>query len=105
MGTVGKGEQNMFERKDGIRAVKVFGYCSKLFVFTSPYTKAIAARVSRDNSVVQRWATCWMIGLRVPVGAGIFSLHRHIQTGSGAHPASYPVGTRGYFTGDKATGT
>jgi len=25
--------------------------------------------------------------------------------GSGAHPASYPVGTRGSFPGDKAGGT
>jgi hypothetical protein len=28
------------------------------------------------------------------MGAGNFSLYRHVQNGSGAHPASYPVGTR-----------
>jgi hypothetical protein len=32
-------------------------------------------------------------GVRVPAGTGNFSLHRHIQTGSEAHPASYPMGT------------
>jgi hypothetical protein len=33
------------------------------------------------------------------VGAGDFSLHHHIQIGSGAHPASYTIGTRGSFPG------
>jgi hypothetical protein len=27
-------------------------------------------------------------GVRVPAGAGNFSLHHHVQTGSGANPAS-----------------
>jgi hypothetical protein len=39
-----------------------------------------------------------------PAGAGDFSLHQHVQNGSGAHPASYPMGTRGFFLGDKAAG-
>jgi hypothetical protein len=30
--------------------------------------------------------------------------HHRVQTGSGAHRASYPVGTRGFFSGGKATG-
>jgi hypothetical protein len=33
-----------------------------------------------------------------------FSLHHRIQTGSGAHPASYPMGTKGSFPGGKAVG-
>jgi len=33
---------------------------------------------------------------------GNFSLLHCIQTGSGAHPASYPMGTSGYFPGGKA---
>jgi hypothetical protein len=37
--------------------------------------------------------------------AGNFSFHHRIQTGSGAHPDSYPVGTRGSLTGGKAAGT
>jgi hypothetical protein len=35
--------------------------------------------------------------VRFPAGAGKFSLHHRVQNGSGAHPASYPTGTRGYF--------
>jgi hypothetical protein len=58
-------------------------------------------KCSRDSSVVKRWATDWMI--RVPTGAGNFFLHQRVQTGSGAHPASYPMGTRGggSFSGDE----
>jgi hypothetical protein len=41
-------------------------------------------------------------GIRVPAGGGNFSLHR-VQTSSGAHPASYPMGTRGSFPGMKLT--
>jgi hypothetical protein len=42
--------------------------------------------------------------VRFPAGAGNFSLHHRVQNGSGAHPASYPMGTRGSFPGDKAAG-
>jgi hypothetical protein len=45
-----------------------------------------------------------MIGFRFHTGAGKFSLHYHVQTGSGAHPASYPMGTRGSFLGIKRPG-
>jgi hypothetical protein len=31
--------------------------------------------------------------VRLPAGAGNFSLHHRVQNGSGAHPASYPMGT------------
>jgi hypothetical protein len=33
-----------------------------------------------------------------------FSLHHRVQNGSGAHPASYPMGTRGSFSGVKRLG-
>jgi hypothetical protein len=33
-----------------------------------------------------------------------FSLYHRVQTGSGVHPTSYPMGTRGSFPGDKAGG-
>jgi hypothetical protein len=32
--------------------------------------------------------------VRFPAEAGNFSLHRRVQNGSGAHPSSYPMGTR-----------
>jgi hypothetical protein len=37
--------------------------------------------------------------VRFLAGAGNFSLHHRVQNGSGAHPASYPMGTRGSFPG------
>jgi hypothetical protein len=38
------------------------------------------------------------------VGAGNLSLHHYIQNSSGAHPASYPMGTRGSFREGKEAG-
>jgi hypothetical protein len=42
--------------------------------------------------------------VRFPTGAGNFSLHHRVQYGSGSHPASYPMGTRGSFSGGKSAG-
>jgi hypothetical protein len=42
--------------------------------------------------------------VRFPAGAGNFSLHHRVQNGSEAHPASYPMGTRGSFPAGKAAG-
>jgi hypothetical protein len=42
--------------------------------------------------------------VRFPTRAGDFSLHHRFQNGSGAHLASYPIGTRGSFPGGKAAG-
>jgi hypothetical protein len=39
-----------------------------------------------------------------PEGAGNFFLHHRVQNGSGAHPASYSMGTGGSFPGGKAAG-
>jgi hypothetical protein len=45
-------------------------------------------------------------GVRFPAaaGAGNFSPHHRVQNGSGVHPASYPMGTRGSLAGGKAAG-
>jgi hypothetical protein len=43
--------------------------------------------------------------VRLLVGTGNFSVHHRVQNGSGAHPASYPMGSRGSFPGGKAAGT
>jgi hypothetical protein len=40
-------------------------------------------------------------GVRFPAEAGNFSLHPRLQTGSGAHPASYTMGTRSSFLGGR----
>jgi hypothetical protein len=43
--------------------------------------------------------------VRFPAEARNFSLqHRNVQNGSGSHPASYPMGTRGFFPGGKVVG-
>jgi hypothetical protein len=42
------------------------------------------------------------IEIRSPTGAEDFSSSPYVQTGSGAHPASYPMGTGGSFPGGKA---
>jgi hypothetical protein len=41
----------------------------------------------------------WMTGVQLPAWAGIFSLCYFIQTGSGAHPTSYPMSTGGSISG------
>jgi hypothetical protein len=42
--------------------------------------------------------------VRFPAGAVNFSLHHRVQNGSGAHPASYQMGTRGSFAESKEAG-
>jgi len=37
-------------------------------------------------------------------GTGKFSLRRRVQTGSGVHTASYPIGTGDSFPGGKPIG-
>jgi hypothetical protein len=63
--------------------------------------KAHTSAKSMDYSAELRagWS-----GIRVPVGAGNFSLHHRVQTGTGAHPASYPMGTGGSFLDGKVAG-
>jgi hypothetical protein len=43
------------------------------------------------------------VGVRVPEGSRFSFLHV-VQTGSGVHPTSYPMGTQGSFPGGKAAG-
>jgi hypothetical protein len=51
---------------------------------------------------VQCLTTGWTIEVRSPTEAEDFSSSPWVQTGSGAHPASYPMGTGGPFPGGKA---
>jgi len=39
----------------------------------------------------------WITRVQFPAGAGTFLLCHFIQKGSGAHPASYPMGSRASF--------
>jgi hypothetical protein len=57
---------------------------------------------SRDSSV--GIATGWTVGVPFMPGAGHFSLLQSVQTGSGDHPASYPMDIGGSFPEGKAAG-
>jgi hypothetical protein len=48
-------------------------------------------------------STAWTAWVRFPEVQD-FSLLHSVQTGSGAHPASYQMGTGGSFPGGKAAG-
>jgi hypothetical protein len=50
--------------------------------------------------------TCYILAATVPVCIHQWnsSLHHSVQNGFGAHPASYPMGTRGSYPGGKAAG-
>jgi hypothetical protein len=52
---------------------------------------------------VQRQATGWSARVQFPA-VQYFSFHRSVQTGSGADPASCPMGTVGSFPGVKRQG-
>jgi hypothetical protein len=49
------------------------------------------------------WLQAGQLGFRVPVGSR-FSLLHVVQTGSGTHPASYPMGTGAFSLGIKQPG-
>jgi hypothetical protein len=77
------------------------------FIFFPCFNFLFCTEKSRDSSVGRALG----YGLddrgsrvRFLAGAGNFSLHHRVQNGSGAHPASYPMGTRGSFPGSKAAG-
>jgi hypothetical protein len=61
--------------------------------------KALHVLVSRD-SLVSIALGYWLDD----AGAGNFYLRHSVQNDSGAHPASYPMGTRSSFPGGKAAG-
>jgi hypothetical protein len=58
--------------------------------------------MSRVAQSVQCLTTDWTAGVRSPTEAEDISCNLCVQTGSGAHPASYTMGTGGSFPGSKA---
>jgi hypothetical protein len=60
-------------------------------------TSHIGCQGSSVSIVTMDWTT----GVRSPTEAEDFSSILCVQTGSGAHPASCPMGTRGSFHGVK----
>jgi hypothetical protein len=61
---------------------------------------------SRDSSVgiALGYGMDGVLGFDSRRGAENFSLHHRVQNGSGAHPAYYPMDTRGSFPGVKRPG-
>jgi hypothetical protein len=60
------------------------------------------SRSSSDSMVSDYGLDDRAIEVRSPTGAEDFSSRLYVQTGSGAHPASYPMSTGGPFPGGKA---
>jgi hypothetical protein len=96
--------QNMNELRDRIvRAAECF--TNEMLASTCPHWDLL----SRDSSVGIA------LGYRLDDrgskfdsrgggGVGNFSLHHRVPNGSGTHPVSYPMGTRGSYPGGKAAG-
>jgi hypothetical protein len=84
-----------------LKSVYLFHFGLKSDNINEFYIKTL----SRDSSVgiaLVYGLDDWGSRVSFLAGARNFSLHHHIQNGSGAHPVSYPMGTRGSFLGDKA---
>jgi hypothetical protein len=60
------------------------------YIFSPGLTTMCGSRSSSGSLTTDR-----TIGVRSPTGAENFSSSPCVQTGSGAHPASYPMGTGG----------
>jgi hypothetical protein len=63
------------------------------------YETLVESRVAQS---VQCLATDWTAGDGSPTEAEDFSSNLCVQTGFGAHPASYTMGTESSFPGGKA---
>jgi hypothetical protein len=97
---------------------KVGHHCPKPkleVAYTNDKENAILLWYTKDSSIKRDAMTSilalgyrlddWGSRVRLPAGAGNFSLHHSVQNGSGVHPASYPMDTRGSFLRGKAAGS
>jgi len=64
---------------------------------TMPYSKIYKSVILNINPLL--YCRTYLSGVRIVVGAGNFSLHHLVQTDSGSHPTSYPVGKKGSSPG------
>jgi hypothetical protein len=78
-------------------------YCVKLGAHFTPPTSVLNTIFFISGSIVSDYGLDdRAIGVRSPAGAKDFSSILYVQTGSGVHPASSPMGTGGPFPGGKA---
>jgi hypothetical protein len=76
-----------------------------IFSYVSPPDTAVHKRGDVTTMwEYTNWCTGRTTGDRFPAGAGNFSLRHPVQKSSGAHPSSYPMGTRGFLPWGKASG-
>jgi hypothetical protein len=97
----------MFERSKTVRALDhaAIGTGSNIIYFAN-YANSSSKNRDRSVGIVLGYGLDDRGSrVRFPAGAGNFSLRHCFQNGSGAHPASYPMGTRGSFPGGKAART
>jgi hypothetical protein len=81
----------------------VASYCSKL----KPLPHEKQGNEFINIIICSRYSdyvTGWTTGIRFPAGVRDFSLLHNIHTGSGANPASNPMGTKGSIPAGKAAG-
>jgi hypothetical protein len=71
---------------------RTFQYFSRVYYKSRDSSVGIATGYGLDDQGA---------GVQVPVGSRIFILHV-VQSGSGVHPTSYPMGIGGSFPGGKA---
>jgi hypothetical protein len=74
---------------------------NKFFIYVI-YQRTFRSRGSSVSIVSGYGLDDRAIEVRSPAGAKDFSSNLCVQTGSGAHPASYTIGTGGPFPGGKA---
>jgi hypothetical protein len=72
-----------------------------IWIYVEGGCRVMIRGTSRDSSV--GIATRWTARVRLAAEAKDLTL-RSAQTGSGAHPAFYPMATRALFAGGKAVG-
>jgi hypothetical protein len=70
----------------------------------SEQTFLLIVSVTKSRYSVGLWAGRSGLQGSIPGGGWEFFFHHRVQNGSGAHAASYPMGTRGSFPGGKAAG-
>jgi len=77
--------------------------CLNVFTLVVSSSSSSSSSSSRDSLVgIALGYRCYRI--RFPAETGNFSLHHRVQTGSGAHPASYPTCAGDSFPGVKGPG-
>jgi hypothetical protein len=76
--------------------------CTKEFSYIIKDNPTNWSRGSSGSIVSDYGLDDRVIEVRSPTGAEDFSSSLCVQTGSEAHPASYPMGIRGPFPGSKA---